>query len=169
MNQYLYNIHQLIYQKIMSVLTVGSTADRLYWVTKGQTPANSQSALQAFHRLGLSSRDYQGRVFLLRSFKFLRPGDEITQDHVTIFNACGADYFRETKPTPADEQASPFGPTFVLKRPDGDNTPTSSTTSNNSNTNQTNSKNNDKNNGKNKTKPPDDDTDSEGNMFDLFD
>jgi hypothetical protein len=93
-------------------LAVGEPSQKLIWIIKGPTKISSHH-LEALHKLGLCSRDYQGQIFILRTLKFLLEGEEITKDHQRVYSLLGSSHFKETKrPTSAEESPSPFGPTF---------------------------------------------------------
>lgn len=88
-------------------LAVGDHPQSTVWLKKG--PLNvPEYYLEHFKALGISSRAWQGNVFVLRSIKVFRPFDEITEHHMRIIETLNDSDMYAEKPDPSTESESPF-------------------------------------------------------------
>mmetsp|Transcript_3503 Transcript_3503/g.11443 ORF Transcript_3503/g.11443 Transcript_3503/m.11443 type:complete len:501 (-) Transcript_3503:567-2069(-) len=80
---------------VASAAAVGAgAATQTVWLDKGPTSAPA-SALADFHELGLCARVQDGKVYVVRSIRFLARGAVPTATHQRVQAACGPNRFRE--------------------------------------------------------------------------
>lgn len=100
-------------------LAVGDYPDRIIWIRKGYSNINA-THLPLFHKLGITSRDYKGKIFFVRSIKYFRPFDAIVEDDLRAIELLEEKNLSREQPTKAEEDPSPFpawGFGFGIARP----------------------------------------------------
>jgi hypothetical protein len=81
-------------QRPTPVVAAGSAAIQATWLDKGPTNAPA-TALADFHTLGLCARVQDGKVYVVRTIRFLARGEVPSATHHRVKAACGPNRFRE--------------------------------------------------------------------------
>lgn len=150
-------------------LTLGEQKDQCLWIRKSQTQSESPIILNKLHKLGMTSKMHEGKIFLMMTLRFLQKGEFITQDHIDIYNALDPKHFKEgTMPASTEEEESPFtqwvAPDLTMYLPGAENKDPQSRSSNSG----TNTNKNPDPVPEPDPEPSSSDSEPDGDLFDLF-